>query len=215
MIELKNIKIENNDYDCFICLYNDGDIHDFPCKNCKLKIHLKCLYDYLNQFENNNICSVCKNEIIIDKRMIIYENNTDSESDTNSDTNSDTYSDYDLEEYTFRNRLKIKIKRILNLIKYFIKLLLNIFFLLLFSYFIGYIFFKTFNLPLDVIRNDKNLLLIDIVNFFLIGSIFGLFLLIIRNDKNLLLIDIVNFFLIGSIFGLFLLIICIYFINIR
>jgi hypothetical protein len=69
MITIKNINIKNDS--CFICLYNDGNIHDFPCKNCKLKIHLKCLYDYLNQFENSNICCVCKNKIIFNKKIIL------------------------------------------------------------------------------------------------------------------------------------------------
>jgi hypothetical protein len=65
------ISISNEEKLCFICRDNDGDIQDFPCKNCKLYIHKKCFKNYKKKFNNYKTCSVCKKDITI-------KNNTQS-----------------------------------------------------------------------------------------------------------------------------------------
>jgi len=182
MIELKDIKIDNDNHICFICLHNDYTLHDFPCKNCKLKIHLKCFHDYINKFENSKICSVCKKDVILDQSLLKY-NNDDLDIDNDdysieSDTDSDDSDD--IQYNTIYNRVKFKIKIILNKFLNYMKKFIYFILILFLGNFIGYIFFSTFNIPFYIIKdNSYNSLLINLINFILIGSIFSFFILLI------------------------------------
>lgn len=163
MIKLEEFKNEeeNEEDICFICL-DKNDLHDFPCKNCKLKIHLNCLYDYIDSFENNDICSVCKNEITIDPIL----EDSDSESE-------------ELYEYTYYNLLKYRLKKLIKFICFIFSNLIKLLSILTIGNFVGYIFFSSFGLPLYIIRNDENLIIVEILNFILIGIIFGVLSLIL------------------------------------
>ena len=63
MNQYENLEINiENDIDndnCFICLDNE-DVLDFPCENCKLKIHKDCYIEYIKNFKK---CSVCRKDI--------------------------------------------------------------------------------------------------------------------------------------------------------
>ena len=164
MIQMENI-IENNEDVCFICLYNDNELHDFPCKNCKLKIHLECFHNYLKTFENNKICSVCKNNMTIEEILI-----QDNDSDDNFSDSSD-----ELEEYTYANIIRVKIKRLFKCISKFLKNLFKIITFLCFNYFLGFIVLNTFNLPLKVIDNKENSIFIFLLNILVISLVFSFF----------------------------------------